>query len=120
MAWKNYNRPNKYNNHKTIVDGIKFDSIREAERYQELKLLEEAGEISHLELQPVVVLQDKFIYQGKTIRAITYRADFAYFDRTVNMCVIEDAKGMETDVFKIKKKMFLKKYGDLYDLRITR
>ena len=33
MAWKNYNRPNKYNNHKTIVDGIKFDSIREAERY---------------------------------------------------------------------------------------
>lgn len=48
MAWKNYNRPNKYNNHKTIVDGIKFDSIREAERYQELKLLETAGEISHL------------------------------------------------------------------------
>lgn len=46
MAWKNYNRPNKYNNHKTIVDGIKFDSIREAERYQELKLLETAGEIS--------------------------------------------------------------------------
>lgn len=50
MAWKNYNRPNKYNNRKTTVDGIKFDSIREAERYQELKLLEEAGEISHLEL----------------------------------------------------------------------
>lgn len=92
MAWKNYNRPNKYNNHKTIVDGIKFDSIREAERYQELKLLEEAGEISHLELQPVVVLQDKFIYQGKTIRAITYRADFAYFDRRVNRGVIEDVK----------------------------
>ncbi|MCQ4782817.1 DUF1064 domain-containing protein [Anaerostipes hadrus] len=120
MAWKNYNRPNKYNNHKTIVDGIKFDSIREAERYQELKLLEEAGEISHLELQPVVVLQDKFIYQGKTIRAITYRGDFAYFDRRVNRGVIEDVKGVETDVFKIKKKMFQKKYGDLYDLRITR
>lgn len=120
MAWKNYNRPNKYNNHKTIVDGIKFDSIREAERYQELKLLEEAGEISHLELQPVVVLQDKFIYQGKTIRAITYRGYFAYFDRRVNRGVIEDVKGVETDVFKIKKKMFQKKYGDLYDLRITR
>ena len=117
MAWKNYNRPNKYNNRKTTVDGIKFDSIREAERYQELKLLEEAGEISHLELQPVVVLQDKFIYQGKTIRAITYRGDFAYFDRRVNRGVIEDVK---TDVFKIKKKMFKKKYGDLYDLRITR
>ena len=120
MAWKNYNRPNKYNNHKTIVDGIKFDSIREAERYQELKLLETAGEISHLELQPIVVLQDKFIYQGRMFRAITYRADFACFDRTVNRGVIEDVKGMETDVFKIKKKIFLKKYGDLYDLRITR
>lgn len=106
MAWKNYNRPNKYNNHKTIVDGIKFDSIREAERYQELK--------------PVVVLQDKFVYRGKVIRAITYRADFAYFDHAVNKGVIEDVKGMETDVFKIKKKIFLKKYGDLYDLRITR
>lgn len=117
MAWKNYNRPNKY---KTIVDGIKFDSIREAERYQELKLLEEAGKISHLELQPIVVLQDKFIYQGKTIRAITYRGDFAYFDHRVNRGVIEDVKGVETDVFKIKKKMFQKKYGDLYDLRITR
>ena len=111
MAWKNYNRPNKYNNHKTIVDGIKFDSIREAET---------AGEISHLELQPIVVLQDKFIYQGRMFRAITYRADFAYFDRTVNRGVIEDVKGMETDVFKIKKKMFLKKYGDLYEFRITR
>lgn len=120
MAWKNYNRPNKYNNHKTIVDGIKFDSIREAERYQELKLLEEAGKISHLELQPVVVLQDKFVYRGKVIRAITYRADFAYFDHAANKGVIEDVKGMETDVFKIKKKMFQKKYGDLYDLRITR
>ena len=117
MAWKNYNRPNKYNN---LVDGIKFDSIREAERYQELKLLEEAGEISHLELQPIVVLQDKFIYQGRMIRAITYRADFAYFDRAVNRGVIEDVKGTETDVFKIKKKMFLKKYGDLYEFRITR
>lgn len=120
MAWKNYNRPNKYNSHKTTVDGIKFDSIREAERYQELKLLEAAGEILHLELQPVVVIQDKFIYQGKTIRAITYRADFAYFDHAVNRAVIEDVKGMETDVFMIKKKMFLKKYGDSYEFRLTR
>ena len=73
-----------------------------------------------LGFQPIVVLQDKFIYQGRMIRAITYRADFAYFDRAVNRGVIEDVKGMETDVFKIKKKMFLKKYGDLYEFRITR
>ena len=67
-----------------------------------------------------MVLQDKFTYQSKTIRAITYRGDFAYFDRRVNIGVIEDVKGVETDVFRIKKKMFQKKYGDLYDLRITR
>lgn len=45
-----------------------------------------------MELQPVVVLQDKFVYRGKVIRAITYRADFAYFDHAVNKGVIEDVK----------------------------
>lgn len=111
---------NKYRNRKTVVDGITFDSKREAERYMELKLLEQAGEISHLELQPVVVLQDKFKHNGKTVRAITYRADFAYRDLTTNTSVIEDVKGMETEAFRLKKKMFLKKYGDSYEFRITR
>lgn len=120
MAWKNYNRQNKYNSRPTEVDGIEFDSIRESQRYKELKLLEAAGEISHLELQPKVILQDKFKHKGKMIRAITYRADFAYFDEKKKQSVIEDVKGMETDVFKIKKKMFLKKYGDSYELKITR
>ena len=120
MAWNNYNRQNKYNSHPTEVDGIKFDSIRESQRYKELKLLEAAGEISHLELQPKVILQDKFKHKGKMIRAITYKADFAYFDERNKKSVIEDVKGMETDVFKIKKKMFLKKYGDSYELKITR
>lgn len=117
MAWKNHN---KYHNRKTIVDGIKFDSKREAARYQELKLLEQSGEIVHLELQPVLILQDKFQHNGKTIRAITYKADFAYYDLKTDQAVIEDVKGMETDVFKLKKKKFLKRYGDTYDFRIVR
>lgn len=111
---------NKYRNRKTVVDGITFDSKREAERYAELKLLEQVGQISHLELQPVIVLQDKFKHNGKTIRAITYRADFAYRDLITNTSVIEDVKGMETEAFKLKKKMFLKKYGDSYEFRITK
>lgn len=117
MAWQ---KQNKYRNKKTIVDGIEFDSKREADRYLELKILERKGEISHLKLQPVLILQDKFKHDGKTIRAITYRADFAYFEVTSKKSVIEDVKGMETDVFKLKKKLFLKKYGDSYEFRITR
>lgn len=117
MAWKGYS---KYRNKKTEYAGIRFDSKREAERYAELKLLEKAGEISHLELQPIIVLQEKFKYNGKTVRAITYRADFAYYDHAIEKAVIEDVKGMETDVFKLKKKLFLKKYGDAYEFRITR
>ena len=58
MAWKGYS---KYRNKKTELDGIAFDSKREAERYAELKLLERAGEISYLQLQPEVILQDKFV-----------------------------------------------------------
>lgn len=117
MAWKGYS---KYKNKKTELDGITFDSKREAERYAELKLLEKAGEISHLELQPEVILQDKFVYKGKTVRAIKYKADFAYFDKVSGKAVIEDVKGMETETFKLKKKLFLKKYGDAYEFRITR
>ena len=117
MAWKKYN---KYGNQKTTIDGILFDSKREAARYQELRLLEQTGKIAHLKQQPVLILQDKFQQQGKTIRAITYKADFAYYDLETNQAVIEDVKGMETDVFRLKKKMFLKRYGDAYDFRIVR
>lgn len=117
MAWKGYS---KYRNKKTELDGITFDSKREAERYAELKLLEKVGEIAHLKLQPEVILQDKFIHKGKTIRAIKYKADFAYFDKATGKSVIEDVKGMETETFKLKKKLFLKKYGDSYEFRITR
>lgn len=51
---------NKYGNIKTVIDGIKFDSKRESERYLELKLLEKAGEISDLKLQPRFILQHGF------------------------------------------------------------
>lgn len=103
---------NKYNATKTTVDGIKFDSIGESRRYSELKLLERAGAISELELQPRFELQPSFKKNGKTIRAITYTADFKYINNKGKI-VIEDFKGFETRDFKIRKKMFEYRYPEL-------
>ena len=72
---------NKYRNKKVQVDMYVFDSIRESQRYKELKLLERAGEISNLELQPRFLLQDSFKKNGKTYRKIEYIADFSYCQR---------------------------------------
>ncbi len=69
---------NKYRNKKVIVDDYIFDSVQESRRYKELKLLERAGKISNLKLQPRFLLQDSFKKNGKTYRKIEYVADFMY------------------------------------------
>lgn len=108
----------KYNNKKTVVDNIKFDSKAEANRYIELKLLEKSGKISDLELQPKFELQEKYINnKGEKIRAIIYKADFCYLEG--NKIIVEDVKGVETKEFKIKRKLFENKYRDI-DFRIIK
>lgn len=107
----------KYNNKKVIVEDYVFDSIQESRRYKELKLLERAGKIQNLELQPHFLLQDSFRKNGKTIRKIEYIADFKYIEN--GKTIVEDVKGLQTDVFKIKHKLFEKKYPDL-ELRIIK
>ena len=102
---------NKYGARKTTIDGIKFDSKHEAERYAELKLLQRAGEIRDLQLQVPFELIPAQKRNGKTIRECKYIADFAYFDKRTGETVVEDAKGMRTDVYKLKKKMMLWEYG---------
>lgn len=105
---------NKYFNKKVIVDGIKFDSKKEAKRFTELKLLKRAGLIKELELQKVFELQPKYINNnGEHIRAITYKADFFYYNIQKEHYVVEDTKGYRTDVYKLKKKLFEFKYPDL-------
>lgn len=96
----------KYNNVKTEVDGIRFDSKKEAKRYTELKLLEKAHKIARLKIQPSFKLQ----VQGVPIcfdngRQAVYRADFQYLDLEKNSTTlrIEDVKGMKTPVYKLKK-----------------
>lgn len=101
----------KYNNKKTQIDMYVFDSVKEAKRYKELKLLERVGEISNLELQPRFILQDSFKKNGRTYRKIEYVADFKYIEK--GKIIVEDVKGIQTDVFKIKHKLFEKIYPEL-------
>lgn len=108
---------NKYRNKKVIVDEKEFDSKREGNRYKELKLLERAGEIKNLELQPRFLLQDSFKKNGRTFRKIEYVADFKYIEN--GKTIVEDVKGLQTDVFKLKHKIFEKVYPDL-ELRIIK
>lgn len=108
---------NKYRNKKVQVDMYVFDSIAESRRYKELKLLEKAEKIQNLELQPHFLLQESFKKNGRTFRKIEYIADFKYIEN--GKTIVEDVKGIQTDVFKLKHKLFEKKYPDL-ELRIIK
>jgi len=110
---------NKYHARKTTIDGITFDSKAEATRYAELKLLERAGEISSLVLQPEFELIPAYTKNGRKIRAVKYRADFMYTDRNGNT-VIEDVKGVRTKEFALKKKIFEWKYQNLTITEVKR
>jgi hypothetical protein len=89
---------NKFHAVQTIVDGIKFHSGKEANRYLELKLLLRAGEIFDLKLQ----VPYEFVVNG--FKICKYIADFVYFEKDGKK-VVEDSKGMKTDIYRIKKKM---------------
>lgn len=108
----------KYGNRKTVVDGIKFDSKAEAERYRELKLMEQAGIITDLQLQPKFPLIPTFRKNGQTFRGITYIADFAYTEN--GRKVVEDVKGFKTAVYKLKRKLFEYTYQDISLTEVNR
>lgn len=117
---RQYGKPkkSKYNAKKTYVDGIKFDSRREAAYYGELKIRAKAGEITDLKLQPSFVLQKGFRDKtGKKHQPIKYIADFSFIEN--RELVVVDVKGLETPVFKIKRKLFLAQYSDI-ELRIVK
>lgn len=112
----NFYTKSKYNNKKILIDGIKFDSKKEAKRYKELRLLEKAGEIKNLELQKVFELQPHFKHNGKMIRAITYKADFYYYDVKLGIFTIEDTKGYRTKEYKLKYKLMLYKGFEIKEI----
>ena len=119
---------NKYGNKKVIIDGEVFDSKREAYRWRDLKFLESCGAISSLrrqvvyELIPVQREKSTKVYkkgrkkgqprEGKIIeKAVTYIADFVYTDSATGREVVEDAKGMRTRDYIIKRKLMLYIHG---------
>lgn len=108
MYRASYRKPNKYKNQPITIDGHKFPSKREADRYSQLSLLEKAGIIHDLKLQEPFILQERFQHPitGETIRAIKYIADFTYTDDRGNFH-IEDTKGFHTEVYELKKKLML-------------
>ena len=120
----------KYHSKKTVIDGIKFDSKKEAERYSELKLLERCGAISNLELQKVYELipaqyelYERYGKNGNRLKdgkkciekSCVYKADFVYFDNETGQQVVEDVKGYKGgqaySLFTIKRKLMLERYG---------
>lgn len=102
----------KYRAKPTTVDGIRFASKAEARRYGQLRLLERAGKIVGLKLQPRFVLQEAFSRDCKLVQAITYTADFQYVEK--GKVMVEDVKGFSTAVFRIKWRLFLKRYPDIH------
>lgn len=102
---------NKFNAKRTTVDGIVFDSKREAARYVELRDFERAGSIRDLRRQVRFELLPAFDVDGKHYRPATYIADFTYTDAKTGKKIVEDVKGMRTDVYRLKSKMFAYKYG---------
>lgn len=110
----------KYGNIKVKAGDQTFDSKLEYERWCELKLAERAGVIKELVVHPSFELQPKFVKNGKTYGAITYKADFSYWDNEKNKLIVEDTKGYKTDVYKIKQKLFEYIYDNLEITEITR
>lgn len=123
----------KYKSVKTQCDGITFASKKEANRYRELKLLERAGEICCLRLQvPFELIPAQYektgeVYtkgankgkpkRGKCIeKAVTYIADFVYYNSDATVRTVEDVKGMRTPVYIIKRKLFRWRYPE-YEFR---
>lgn len=101
----------KYNSKKTVVDGQKFDSKKEARRYQELLLMEKAGEIKNLCRQvKFVLIPSQRDENGKVVeRECSYKADFTYEEGIKT--VVEDVKGYRTKEYIIKRKLLLYQYG---------
>lgn len=100
----------KYKSKKANVDGIAFDSQKEARRYKELLLLDRAGVIQDLQMQVKFELIPSQRIDGKVVeRACTYKADFVY--RENGKTVVEDTKGFKTKDYIIKRKLMLWVHG---------
>lgn len=109
LAKKQKKKRSKYNNKKVKLDGYTFDSQLEAEYYMQLKLREKANDILFFRVYPQYLLQPAFEKDGEKYGKIEYVADFE-IHHTDGSIEVVDTKGYITDVFRIKMKLFHKKY----------
>ncbi|WP_244629790.1 DUF1064 domain-containing protein [Martelella limonii] len=98
-------KQNKYRNKPVVIDGIRFDSTAEGNRYNDLKTLQKAGEIVELQRQ----VSYRLDVNGEHVCA--YKADFVYFDCREKRTVVEDVKGVRTKDYEIKKKLMRAVHG---------
>jgi len=107
----------KYGAIKTVIDGFTFDSKAEARRYTDLLILQRAGKIHNLELQPVFELAPKVKIAGesRTRPALRFTADFAYDED--GQQVVEDVKGVVTQAFRIRQHLMKTVHG--IDVRVV-
>lgn len=99
----------KYGNRKTEVNGILFASQKEATRYGQLLMMERGGYIMDLRLQVKFELLPPVFLDGKKQRATYYIADFVYY--LDHKMIVEDVKGYRTEVYKLKRKHMMARYG---------
>ena len=95
-----HKKANKYGNIPTLVDGHRFASKKEAGHYLQLRILQDAGQIANLKLQP----------RFKLAEGITYVADFLWDDLHTGKTHVKDSKGFRTKEFRIKEKLFRQLY----------
>lgn len=101
---------------KVQYNGITFDSNEECEYYKLLKEREAKGEIEYLKVHKSFELLTEYEVNGKLIKAITYEADFVFYDKEMKENRAIDVKGFADDVFKLKKKLFDYHYGHKFQL----
>lgn len=105
----------KYHNIPTTIDGIRFDSRKEANRFYQLRLMERAGEISNLRRQvEYELIPAQKTPEGRAVRPVKYVADFVYDDH--GKTVVEDVKGVKTREFQLKSKLMLWRYGIVVEI----
>lgn len=102
QAIANKGKPSKYKNKKKLINGIEFDSTKEATRYQDLAAMQACGRISDLRRQVPYPIYINGIF------VCDYRADFVYVCDKIR--IVEDVKGHRTDIYKLKKKMVEAEY----------
>lgn len=104
----------KYKNTKVVIDGIKFDSIKESKRYIVLKGLQEAGEISDLKLQPSFNIAKSVYLDGRKRAIRKYKADFSYINADGDY-IVEDVKGFKTPLYLLKRHLV----KEIHNIEVT-